>query len=118
MGFPFENLEIWKMAIELDNKIYEIMKKNNENNKEIVSQLMRASISISSNIAEGSANGKKGFRRYLDIALGSLFEVVSLLKICYNRKILKDKEYNDLYKYCDLLTRKIVEFKKQLTINH
>ena len=72
-----KDLEIWKMGIELVEKIY---KGTNGFPREeiygITSQMRRASVSIPSNIAEGAArNSGKEFIQFLYISLGSLSEL-------------------------------------------
>jgi len=61
------------------------------------SQIRRASTSISINIAEGFAKrGGKEFRRYLDIALGSLAEAEVLLRFARDRKFVTLEEWRRL----------------------
>ena len=48
----------------------------------------RCSISIPSNIAEGSARTDKSFSHFLDISLGSSFELATQLTIAFNRKYI------------------------------
>lgn len=72
-----KDLEIWKMGIELVEKIY---KGTNVFPREeiygITSQMRRAAVSIPSNIAEGVArNSRKEFIQFLYISLGSLSEL-------------------------------------------
>ena len=53
--------------------------------RELVDQIQRASVSISSNIAEGCGRSSNiEFARFLEIALGSAFEVESQLILCYD----------------------------------
>lgn len=54
------------------------------------SQLSRCSISIPSNIAEGSARSGKSFAHFIDIALGSSFELGTQLLVAYHRKYLNE----------------------------
>lgn len=72
-----EDLEIWKLSLNLVKETYELTDKFPE--KEIfvlTSQMRRAAISIPSNIAEGAARySKKEFANFLNIALGSLSEL-------------------------------------------
>ena len=62
----------------------------------IISQIQRAGVSVPSNIAEGSAKtSNKDFARFLEIALGSLFETETLLILSYRRKYLDEKIFNE-----------------------
>lgn len=72
----FENLEVWKGAIELAVRVYQLFQKCND--FEFRGQIQSAAMSVSNNIAEGyerSSNAE--FVRFLDIARGSCGEVRS-----------------------------------------
>ena len=78
MGFGFERLDVYKKAIDFADKVYKITK-NFPNNElyGITSQIRRASISVSANIAEGSGRYyKKDFIQFLRIARSSIYECV------------------------------------------
>lgn len=83
MAQSYENLNIWKESVTLAATLYKMTKTFPKNEQfGIVSQIRRAVISISSNIAEGSSRrSKKEFTRFIDIAIGSLNEVESLLLV-------------------------------------
>lgn len=70
-------LEIWKNGIEIVTQIYTSSNQfPSEEKFGVRSQITRAAVSIPSNIAEGcSRNSEIEFKRYLEIAMGSLFEV-------------------------------------------
>ena len=72
----FRKLKIWKYSIELVYKTYRITKTfPNDEKFGLTSQLNRCSVSIPSNIAEGSSKSSdKHFKNYLEISLGSAFE--------------------------------------------
>jgi len=79
----FKKFEIWKQGIELVKMIYSITNKlPKEEMFGLRSQITRAAVSVPSNIAEGaSRNTDKDFKRFLEIALGSLFEIETQLII-------------------------------------
>ncbi len=83
MAESYENLKVWQDAINLAVDVYAVT--NNFPKEElfgIISQLRRASVSVSSNIAEGAGRNSKGdYCRFIDIATGSLHEVESLLMV-------------------------------------
>jgi four helix bundle protein len=117
MAFRFENLDIWKLAIEYGEKIRKLIKKLPRSELfGLSSDLNRASISISSNIAEGSGSeSNREFSRYLRIATKSIFETISQLFVAQRRKYITDKEFVDVYQTGELLVKKIKSFQKTLS---
>jgi four helix bundle protein len=77
--FNFEKLDVWQKAIELADLIYADTRSfPNEELFGLTTQPRRAAVSVSSNIAEGSSRSSKvEFARFVEIAGGSVFEVVS-----------------------------------------
>ena len=73
----FEELKVWQKAVDLAVKVYEITK-NDPFNKDygLRDQMRRASVSISSNIAEGDQlDSDKSSIRHFRIAKGSSAEL-------------------------------------------
>jgi four helix bundle protein len=64
----------------------------------LTNQMRRAAVSVSSNIAEGSSRvSRVDFARFVEIATGSLFEVVSQTTIALRRKMIAQNDYNEIY---------------------
>ena len=78
-----KDLEVWKKAIDFSEMIYSITKTYpNDEKFGLVSQMRRAVVSISANIAEGAARKtRKEFVQFLYIARGSASELDTLLEI-------------------------------------
>jgi four helix bundle protein len=78
--FRFEKLQVWQEARRLNRTIYRLTR--NFPRAELfamTSQIRRAWVSISSNIAEGSGrNSDRDFGHFLEQAYGSLMEVASI----------------------------------------
>ena len=100
MAKMYENLDAWKEATNLAVQIYQITKNfPKEEILGITSRLRRASISISSNIAEGAGRkSKKDFKQFVHMASGSLNEVESLLHICSRLDLITSNPYKELKK--------------------
>lgn len=105
--FRFEKLDVWQKAIAFAGKIYDSTGQFPDGERfGLVSQVRRAAVSVSSNIAEGSGRGTgKEFIRFLDIAYGSLMEVVSQLQIAVNQKFLNAEDHQNLYADAEELAR-------------
>lgn len=88
----FKELKVWQKTIQLIVEIYKITNSFPKHETYgIVSQIQRAAVSISSNISEGCGKtSEKDFNRFLEMALGSAYEVENLLIIC------KELEYISL----------------------
>ncbi|MBS4015172.1 MAG: four helix bundle protein [Candidatus Latescibacteria bacterium] len=117
MAFRFENLEIWQLACNFNDKLHLITKKFPKSELfGLTSDLNRSGISIPANIAEGSgSNSAPEFKRYLGIAVKSLFESVSHMFIAKKRNYINESEFSNLYSDAELLVKKIKSFIK--TIN-
>jgi len=95
----FRKLDVWREAIELTKDIY--IFKNKLPNSEtygLTSQITRAAISISSNLAEGcSRNSEKDLIRFIEYSLGSSFEVENLLILAKELNLVENFDYNPLF---------------------
>ncbi len=79
MIYAFENLRVWQKSRKFVTLIYAITDKFPKTEKYgVVSQMQRASMSASNNLAEGSCRwSKKEQARFYEIAYGSLIEVLN-----------------------------------------
>ena len=86
--FNFEKLDVWQEAIRFADFIYKVTAKFPEQERfGLTNQMRRAAVSISSNIAEGSSRlSRVEFARFVEIATGSLFEVLSQARISLNQE--------------------------------
>lgn len=116
MAQSYENLKIWQDSVNLAGLLYKITKKFPRDELfGIVSQLRRAVISISSNIAEGAGrSSKKEFCRFINIAIGSLNETESLCLISLNLGYISEKEFEELLQKIKELGNLLGGFRKYL----
>jgi four helix bundle protein len=98
--FNFEKLDVWQEAIEFADLVYELSGGFPSDERfGLTNQMRRAAVSISSNIAEGSSRASRpDFARFVEIASGSLFEVVSQSTISLRRRLLTRDHYDQIYK--------------------
>jgi four helix bundle protein len=92
----FKELQIWKRSIDLAVDVYKLISHFPVEEKYgLTSQCRRSAVSIPSNIAEGSGRGtNKDFSRFLDISLGSSFELETQLILAENLFIDTDELEN------------------------
>jgi four helix bundle protein len=93
--FNFEKLDVWQKAIDFADLVYKLTRQFPDDERfGLTNQLRRAAVSISSNIAEGSSRSSKSdFARFVEIATGSVFEVVSQAFIAQRQSFLSDDEF-------------------------
>ncbi|CAM2934992.1 four helix bundle protein [Flavobacterium psychrophilum DSM 3660] len=93
--YSFEKLEVWVESKNFSKSIYLVTSKFPDNEKYgLISQLRRASISICSNIAEGSArNSFKDKAHFTTMAFSSAVEVLNQLIICFEIEFISENEY-------------------------
>ncbi len=99
---PHERLDAWKLCNELSHRIDDITDTFPIDEKyRLTSQMRRCALSAPTNIAEGVAKRGNEFQRFLNIALGSLNELGSLLDYARRRECLGAGDWKNLRKLRD-----------------
>ena len=114
----FKELTIWKKSRLFCSSIY-LVTANFPNDEKfgLTNQLRRASVSIPSNIAEGSSrNSNKEFGRFLEIAIGSAYEIETQLLIAFDLGFLPNEKLNELLLQLEEIIKMISKFKSSLKI--
>lgn len=111
-----EELEIYKLSMEIAEEIWSIITRWNYFGKDTIGkQLIRAADSISANISEGFGRyhyqENKHFCYY---SRGSLFETKTWLQKASNRKLISADVFLDLTKRLDLLHLKLNAYIKSI----
>ncbi|MFO0917007.1 MAG: four helix bundle protein [Planctomycetaceae bacterium] len=88
--FRFEKLVVWQKAIDFADRIYDLTRQfPSEEKFGLTSQMRRASVSVSSNIAEGSGRiSDTDFARFIEIAYGSVMETISQAILSQRRSLI------------------------------
>ena len=102
----YKNLKIWKLSLEITNDISDLLLDFPKHERyDLSSQISRCSVSIPSNIAEGSSLTNKSFSHFLDSSLGSSFELGTQLLVARHRKYINNQTLK-------IIEDKIEEFQK------
>lgn len=114
--FNFEKLEVWSKAIDFADLIYAITRAFPDNERfGLTNQMRRAAVSISSNIAEGSARtSKTDFAHFVQIATGSLFEVVSQSTVSNRQGFISEENFALIYSLAEEQSRMLSGLRKAL----
>ncbi len=112
----FQEIESWKEARILVNKIYKLTSRNNfTKDYGLKDQIQRATVSIMSNIAEGFDSGStKNFINFLNYSYRSASEVESLLFVALDLKYINNEEFEELLKELKSIKKLIGGFIKYL----
>jgi four helix bundle protein len=97
--FGFEKLDVWQKAIEFADLVYSNTRSFPQDERfGLTNQMRRAAVSVSSNIAEGSSRiSRKDFARFIEVATGSMYEVVPQSFVGRNQGFLNDDQFQALY---------------------
>jgi four helix bundle protein len=95
----YRDLIVWQKSMKLVTEIYKATKSfPSDELYSLTNQLRRSAISIPSNIAEGyGRNSTADYKRFLQIATGSLFELQTQVEIAVNLKYLAAEKFNSLF---------------------
>ena len=90
----YKELKVWQMSIEVVKRTFKISQLLPQQEKfGVISQMTRAAVSIAANIAEGSSRSSdKDYARFLQISLGSAFELQTYFIIAKELFWVKEEE--------------------------
>ena len=114
--FNFEKLDVWQRAIGFADLVYNHTRHFPADERfGLTNQMRRAAVSISSNIAEGTSRmSQTDFGRFIEIATGSVFEVVSQAFIARRQGFLNEEDFRTLYLAADEIGRMLSGLRKSL----
>jgi four helix bundle protein len=94
----FKELKVWQLSRTLVKEVYEVTAEFPVTEKYgLTSQLRRCVVSIPANIAEGAGrNTDKDFAHFLNISLGSAFELDTLLILSFDLSLISDAQLSHL----------------------
>lgn len=114
MQFNFEKLEVWHLSKEFCKLVFNYTKDFPQDEKYIlVSQIRRASLSVPSNIAEGSARiSIKDKKHFYTISYSSLMEVVNHSIISYELNYISENQLNEIKEKSIIIAKMISKLRK------
>lgn len=112
----FRNLTIWNESRFLVKEVYMFTQKLPESEKfGLISQINRCSISVPANIAEGCAkNSDRDFSRFLQISLGSLYELESHITLCQDLELSNQNISEPILEKTQILQKQIASLINKL----
>ncbi len=114
--FRFQDLDIWKMAFRIANRLYDVADRIEERKLyRFAEQLRGSTMSLTNNISEGSGAGSiNEFRLFLNYTRRSIFECANIILTLSHRNLIEDTVHDELLKDLDHLSRKVLTFSKSL----
>jgi len=108
----FEELEVWKVAMNLCTKIYSLTNQDTfSKDYGLKDQIRRSAVSVPSNISEGyERDSQRQFIYFLVIAKGSCGELRTQLTIANNLKYIDNEKYKNLINECISVSKQLAGF--------
>jgi four helix bundle protein len=115
---PHKNLVVWKESIQLIKMIYRLCQDLPADEKfGIISQMKRASVSVSLNIAEGAARkSEKEFNQFLTISSGSLSELDTLIEVLLELEYISLTMHDGMIRQIDKVTALLNGLRRTITL--
>jgi four helix bundle protein len=116
--FRFEKLEVWQAARKINQVIYRLTRAFPRHEMfAMTSQIRRAAVSISSNIAESSGrNSDKDFGHFLEQSYGSLMEIASTFFLALEEGNASEKDLEPVFDELEILAKRIASLNRSLNI--
>ena len=115
MRHNYKNLKIWQLGMIITNETSDVLLDFPKHERyDLTSQISRCSVSMPSNVAERSARTDKSFSHFLDISLGSSFELITQLLVARHRKYINEQQFNTLELKIEEFQRMTMSFQNGL----
>ncbi|NDI98030.1 four helix bundle protein [Flavobacterium sp. LaA7.5] len=112
----FKKMKIWQSGMDLAKLILDITDTFPAHEKfGLKSQMDRCSFSIPSNIAEGSSRTNKSFRHFIDISLGSSFELQTQLLLAAHKNYITTETTQEIENKIEEFQRMAMSFQNTLS---
>lgn len=114
--FGFEKLEVWQKAIALAKLVYSVTATfPHEERFGLVSQMRRAAVSVSANIAEGNSRlSRIEQARFIEMGFGSLMELVSEAKVAEQQGFLSATDHKRMRVEATEIARMLSSLRRSL----
>jgi four helix bundle protein len=112
----YKDLVVWNKSVALAKVVYQICKSLPPEEKyALADQLKRAAISVASNIAEGyGRQSTNDYKRFLSIALGSVYEIETQLQIAFELQMINKETFSAAIELANEINRMIYALKSKL----
>ena len=112
----YRDLLVWQKAMSLVTEVYKITQSFPTSEVyALTGQIRRSAISIPSNIAEGyGRNSTNDYKRFLQIAVGSLFELQTQIEIALNLNYFSKDIFDDFFEKTKELDRMLLSLIKKI----
>ncbi|QQL48777.1 four helix bundle protein [Mucilaginibacter ginkgonis] len=113
-GHNFKNLKVWQKSMDLADMVYEFSQELPHSERyNLIDQINRCSISIPSNIAEGSGKRTNAhFAEFLSTSLSSSYELETQLIICQRRRYGSGEILKQLFESLEEVQKMIFNFRE------
>ncbi|MGE0409053.1 MAG: four helix bundle protein [Amphiplicatus sp.] len=113
----YKDLQVWRRSMDLVETIYALVKGfPKQEEYRVTSQIIRAAISIPSNIAEGQwRNSRRDYTNFIGIAHGSLAEVETLLFVAERVKLASTEQIRPLVEQAEEISRMLNAMRQKLS---
>jgi len=114
--FGFEKLDVWQKSVEMADAVYRLTQEFPDSERfGLANQMRRTAVSVCANIAEGSGRGSnRDFSRFIEVAYGSLMELVSHLHIVRRQEFVAAEVAGSLYRRADQVARMLSGLRSHL----
>ena len=116
MGFKFEKLNVWQLAVDFANDIH-LLTRNfpKEEMFSLTSQMKRAADSISLNISEGAIGQSPAeYRKFLSYSSRSCAEIITCLHLALKRNYIKQEEFNKHYEITETIFKMVNKLRNSI----